>query len=100
MLVKHYSEVSLIPLASRHLRPRLKKIIINKRTKYENTFYSIISEGLSEKIFKEHKPKEAIGVIIMGAVFNYYLWDPVQLKGDQEGRIKGFADFFLEGLRA
>ncbi len=97
-LVRFHNEVILIVLASRYLRPKLRDTIHSKRLRYEEHFYSIISEGLSKKVFTKHDDKETLGFLIIGAIFNYFLWHPGELKGDVKKKIESFTRFFLNGL--
>jgi AcrR family transcriptional regulator len=97
-LVHYLSEVVILAFAGRYLRPELQKLIDDKRLRYEHYFHSIISEGLSNKTFIEHADKETLSFLVIGAVFNYYLWNPTELKGNLEEKIKGFTAFFLNGL--
>lgn len=99
-LVRYHNEVTLIVLASKYLRPKFRNIVQSKRMRYEELFYSIIHEGLSQATFVEHDDKDTLGFLVLGGIFNYYLWHPMELEGDVEKKIQGFTRFFLNGLLA
>jgi len=97
-LVQYCNEVTLMLLESKYLQPKLRNIIYAKRIKYEKLFGSIIEEGTSNKIFVKHDGKQTIAFLIIGSIFNYYLWHPSQLGKDVEKKIDSFSKFFLSGL--
>ncbi|HPD60746.1 MAG TPA: TetR/AcrR family transcriptional regulator [Thermodesulfobacteriota bacterium] len=97
-LVRYCNEVALMLLDSKYLQPKLRKTIYAKRIKYEKLFWSIIEEGISKKIFVKHDGKETLSFLIIGAIFNYYLWHPSELGKDVEKKIDSFSKFFLNGL--
>jgi TetR/AcrR family transcriptional regulator, cholesterol catabolism regulator len=97
-LVQYCYGVTLMVLDSKYLQPKLRNIIYAKRIKYEKFFWSIIEEGISKKIFVKHDGKETLSFLIIGAIFNYYLWHPSQLGKDVKKKIDSFSNFFLSGL--
>ena len=97
-LVQYCNEVTLMLLDSKYLQPKLRNIIDAKRIKYENFFASIIEEGTSNKVFVKHDGKQILAFLIIGGIFNYFLWHPSQLDKDVKKKIDIFSNFFLNGL--
>ena len=99
-LVSHFDEITLLVLASKFLKPDLRAIIHSKQVRYENIFYSAISEGQSKGFFSNQVEPETLGFLIGGGIFNYYLWHPSELATDPGEKIAKFSSFFLGGMLA
>lgn len=97
-LVEYHNEVELMLLATKYLRPELANIIHAKRVKYEGLFFRIISKGLELEVFERHSEKETLGILIIGSIFNYFLWNPSELHSDLDRKIEAFFSLFTKGL--